>query len=107
MLSSRHTTRQPSHSSGLRKRSTSGGSKIAVSLNSDSRYQCQFFMRDAEVIHAKIPINHSGRTKDRAQIFLYLRGLRRDDRHGRICCPPFLLTNRNTDRIADALYEPS
>ena len=38
MLSSRHTTRQPSHSPGLRKRSTSGGSKIAVSLNSNSRY---------------------------------------------------------------------
>src|SRR5205823_8990977 len=38
MLSSQHTTRQPSHSPGPRKRSTSGRSKIAVSLNSDSGY---------------------------------------------------------------------
>jgi hypothetical protein len=34
--SSQHTTRPPSHSHGPRKRFTSGGSKIAVSLNSDS-----------------------------------------------------------------------
>ena len=36
MRSSQHTMRRPSHSLGPRKRSTSGGSKIAVSLNSDS-----------------------------------------------------------------------
>ena len=38
MLSSKHTTRRPSHSPGPRKRSASGGSKIGVSLNSDASY---------------------------------------------------------------------
>src|ERR1700720_4579355 len=38
MLSLQHTTRQPSLSHGPRKRFTSVGSKIAVSLNSDSGY---------------------------------------------------------------------
>jgi transposase len=36
--SSQPTTRPPSHSPGPRKRSASAGSKIAVSLNSDSGY---------------------------------------------------------------------
>ena len=38
MLSSPLTTKQPSHSPGPRKKSISGGSKIAVSLNSDLRH---------------------------------------------------------------------
>ena len=38
MRSSQHTTRPPSHSPGPRKGSTSGGSKTAVSLSSDSGY---------------------------------------------------------------------
>src|SRR6266480_3176031 len=38
MLSSQHTTRQQSPSPGPRKRSISGDSRIAVSLNSDSGY---------------------------------------------------------------------